>query len=134
MNTTYFKNCIAGNLFGSKTTPALPTEYYIGLSSTPPKADGTGVTEPSTGAGYARVKLTNLSEPDGGVVSNTESINFNESTAAWGTIPYFVVYDAQAVGEGNLLMFESLDVTRSIEEGTVLTFKANSLILSVNDM
>ena len=134
MNTTYFKNCVAGNVFQAKTTPALPTEYYIGLSSTPPAADGTGVTEPSTGAGYARVKLESLSEPVDGVTSNTDRISFNESTAAWSTIPYFVVYDSAAVGEGNLLMFEALDVQRSIEQGTILSFKPGTLVLSVCDM
>ena len=34
MNTTYFLNQVMGNLFKTKETPALPSEYYIGLSST----------------------------------------------------------------------------------------------------
>ena len=32
MNTTYFLNCVAGNLFHTKNNPAIPAEYYIGLS------------------------------------------------------------------------------------------------------
>ena len=36
MNTTYFLNQVMGNLFKTKETPALPSEYYIGLSSTAP--------------------------------------------------------------------------------------------------
>lgn len=134
MNTTYFKNCVAGNLFRTKTNPGLPTEYYAGLSSTPPQADGTGVTEPSSGAGYARVKLESLSAPENGTVKNAEAVTFPESTAAWGTIPYLVIYDASAAGQGNLLMFEELDVSRTIEKGTILTFKENSLTLSVGDL
>lgn len=58
MNTTYFLNCVAGNVFNTKTSPALPTEYYLGLSTTAPAVGGTGATEPSSSAGYARVKLT----------------------------------------------------------------------------
>ena len=33
MNTTYFLNCAAGNIFNTKTSPALPKTYYIGLST-----------------------------------------------------------------------------------------------------
>ena len=58
MNTTYFLNCSAGNLFGTKTTPAIPTAYYIGLSTSAPDVSGSGANEPSTDAGYARVELT----------------------------------------------------------------------------
>ena len=70
MNTTYFLNQVMGNLFKTKETPALPTEYYIGLSSTQPAVGGTGVTEPLSNSGYHRVILENLSEPDDGVITN----------------------------------------------------------------
>lgn len=104
MNTTYFLNCAAGNIFNTKTSPALPKTYYIGLSTSAPAINGTGVNEPSTDAGYARVKLSSLGEPVDGVVTNSQAINFNESTASWGTITHFVIYDSATVGEGNLLM------------------------------
>ena len=71
MNTTYFLNLAAGNLFGTKTSPEIPSNYYIGLSTSAPNVNGTNVNEPSTSAGYARVKLTTLSEPASGVVTNT---------------------------------------------------------------
>ena len=71
MNTTYFLNLVAGNVFGTKTSPAIPTTYYLGLSSTAPTSSGTNVTEPSSaGSAYARVKLENLSEPTGGVITS----------------------------------------------------------------
>ena len=31
MNTKHFLNLVAGNVFQSQTTPAIPTEYYIGF-------------------------------------------------------------------------------------------------------
>ena len=40
MNTTYFLNCVAGNVFGSKADPAIPQHYYVGLSTTEPSIDG----------------------------------------------------------------------------------------------
>ena len=85
MNTTHFLNRVAGNLFRTETSPAIPTEYYIGLSTTEPTMSGANVSEPSTSAGYGRVLLENLSAPVNGVVTNTANINFEESTASWGS-------------------------------------------------
>lgn len=131
MNTTYFLNQVAGNLFKTKTTPALPSAFYIGLSSTAPNIDGTNVGEPNSSAGYARVELTSLGEPDNGVVTNELAINFNESTASWGTITHFVIYDAET--GGNLLMYGALSTPRSVEAATIMTIKENYLSLSAQN-
>lgn len=133
MNTTYFLNCAAGNLFGTKTTPAIPDAYYIGLSTSAPNINGTNVSEPSTSAGYARVELTTLSEPASGVVTNAQAINFNESTASWGTITHFVIYDSPTVGSGNLLMYGTLSTPRSVEAATIMTIKEGYLNLSAQN-
>ena len=62
MTSTYFLNCIMGNVFMTKLSPTLPKKVYLGLSSTAPQVDGTGVSEPLASAGYQRVELTNLGE------------------------------------------------------------------------
>lgn len=129
MTTTYFLNNIMGNVFGTKLTPILPMNYYIGLSTTAPKIDGTGCIEPSSSAGYSRIKLEKLSEPENGVISNRESISFGESSDSWGTITHFVIYDAQT--GGNLLMYDALTSPRSVEEATVVTIKNGSLLLTL---
>lgn len=90
MNTTYFLNQVMGNLFKTKETPALPSEYYIGLSSTAPNISGGNVTEPLSNSGYKRVKLENLSEPADGVITNEQAISFDESTANWGTMSHLL--------------------------------------------
>ena len=87
MNTTYFLNLVSGNVFGSQKTPAIPTKYYLGLSSAAPSLDGSGVVEPEEGTGYARVELTSLSAPLNGVVTNTAAIDFAESTAEFEKLP-----------------------------------------------
>lgn len=133
MNTNYFLNCVAGNVFGTKTDPAIPTTYYIGLSTTTPNTNGSGVDEHSTDAGYARVQLTTLSEPLDGVVTNSQAINFNESTASWGTITHFVIYDSPAVDSGNLLMYGELSTPRSVETATIMTIKEGYLKLSAQN-
>ena len=128
MNTNYFLNVVAGNVFKTKTSPAIPTSYYLGLSRSEPTLTGTNVSEPGASAGYARVKLTGLSAPTNGVVTNSSAIDFTESTAGWGTITHFVIYDA-ATG-GNLLMYGKLTENRTVESATVMTIKANTLTLS----
>ena len=131
MNTTHFLNRVAGNLFRTETSPAIPTEYYIGLSTTEPTMSGTNVSEPSTSAGYGRVLLENLSAPVNGVVTNTANINFEESTASWGTVTYFVIYDAEI--NGNLLMYGALSTPRVVEAATVMTIRQDYLRLSAQN-
>ena len=131
MNTTYFLNQVMGNLFKTKETPALPSEYYIGLSSTDPNISGGNVTEPLSNSGYKRVKLENLSEPADGVITNEQAISFDESTANWGTMSHFVIYDA--LEAGNLLMYDTLSTPRNVEAATIVTIKANSLTLTLSN-
>lgn len=131
MNTTHFLNRVAGNLFRTETSPAIPTEYYIGLSTTEPTMSGTNVSEPASGAGYSRVLLNNLSVPTNGVVTNTANINFEESTASWGTITHFVIYDAE-IG-GNLLMYGALSTPRVVEAATVMTIRQDYLRLTAQN-
>ena len=130
-NTTYFLNQVMGNLFKTKETPALPSEYYIGLSSTAPNISGGNVTEPLSNSGYKRVKLENLSEPADGVITNEQAISFDESTANWGTMSHFVIYDA--LEAGNLLMYGTLSTPRNVEAATIVTIKANSLTLTLSN-
>lgn len=131
MNTTYFLNQVMGNLFKTKETPALPSEYYIGLSSTAPNISGGNVTEPLSNSGYKRVKLENLSEPADGVITNKNAISFDESTSNWGTMSHFVIYDA--LEAGNLLMYDTLSTPRNVEAATIVTIKANSLTLTLSN-
>lgn len=130
MNTTYFLNQVMGNVFNTKLNPALPGDYYIGLSSTPPAVDGSNVSEPASSAGYERVKLETLSEPTNGVITNTAAISFNESTANWGTMTHFVIYDSPS--GGNLLMYDNLSTQRNVEAATIVTIKAGSLSLTLS--
>lgn len=131
MNTTHFLNRVAGNIFRTQTDPAIPTEYYIGLSTTEPTMAGANVSEPATSAGYSRVLLENLSVPTNGVVTNTANINFEESTSSWGTVTHFVIYDAEI--NGNLLMYGALSTPRVVEAATVMTIRQDYLRLSVQN-
>lgn len=131
MNTTYFLNLVTGNVFRTKTSPGLPTNYYIGLSTTTPNASGGNITEPGSGKGYARVQLTSLSTPSNGVIKNTADVNWAESTASWGTITHYVVFDA--LTGGNALCYGSLSAPRSIEASTIMSIRANGITISVSN-
>lgn len=129
MTSTYFLNCIMGNVFMTKLSPTLPKNVYLGLSTTAPSVDGTGVTEPLASAGYQRVELTSLSEPTNGIITNESEIQFDESSASWGDIAHFVLYDAPT--GGNLLMFNVLTQTRRVEPATIVMVKVGSLKLTL---
>ena len=131
MTTTYFANCIMGNLFKTNTNPGLPSVFYIGLSTTEPTTGGANVTEPADTA-YSRVKLTSLSAPVDGVIYNTEQIGFADSTVDWGTITHFVIYDAQT--GGNLLVYNTLDKQRTVYADSQITFRAKGLRLALKDV
>lgn len=133
MNTTYFLNCIAGNVFHTKSNPAIPASYYLGLSQTTPKVDGSGVTEPSVSAGYKRVKIESLDAPVDGVVINHDPVSFEESTGNWGCVTHFVIYDTEDVGTGNLLMFDELKTHRNIETETIMVVREGYLRLLVQN-
>lgn len=136
MNTTYFKNLVMGNLFKTKTSPAIPTKYYIGLSRSEPNVSGGNVGEPPTsGTGYTRMELSNLSTPSGGTITNTTDIRFPESQTDWfeknSPATHYVIYDAQT--GGNLLMYNELTKSRIIESNTVATIRAGSLQMKLLD-
>lgn len=129
MTSTYFLNCIMGNVFQTKLSPGLPSKVYLGLSSSAPDVDGSGATEPLASAGYSRVELNSLDVPTNGVITNKSEISFPESSASWGTVTHFVLYDAPV--NGNLLMFNVLSQTRSVEQATIVMVKAGSLKLTL---
>ena len=132
MNTTYFLNQIMGNLFQTRTSPPIPTNYYLGLSTSAPQTNGEGVKEPSTnGTGYTRVALTNLSEPTNGVVKNTKNISFSESLSSWGTITHYVVYDAPT--NGNLLFYGTLAANCTVDKNAVVTIKSGELTITLSN-
>lgn len=128
MNTTYFLNLVAGNVFKTKTSPGIPANYYLGLSSTAPNVNGTGVTEPS-GGGYARVQLTGMSVPTNGEITNSSAISFAKSTADWGVMTHFVIFDA-ATG-GNLLIYNPMNRSRTVEADNTLIAEPGAITISV---
>lgn len=132
MMTNYMKNKIQDYMFsGTAFTP--PTTYYLALSKTEPQADGTGVTEP-TGGGYSRIAIdrnsSSFTTSADGTVKNKISLLSSESTANWGSIPYYAFYDART--GGNLLYGGSFTNVRNIDIEMQLIIEANGITFGLS--
>lgn len=82
MVAPYFLNLIAGNVMHSASVSALPSTYYVALSTTVPTSSGSGITEVS-GGGYSRGVLSGGSVPSNGQVSNLNDVEYPTATASW---------------------------------------------------
>lgn len=117
--------------FGA-TTYTLPAKYWIALSTTAIQNDGTGCTEP-VGNGYTRVGIDNnkttFSVAENGILKNNIQVQFPESTGSWGTVTYIAIFDSET--EGNLLYYDSLAESRTIETQTTLMFMPDTITMQL---
>ena len=130
--SSYLQGILAGYVRGSDL-PAPPTSLEIALSSADPTADGSGLSEPPAGDGYARQSLV-LTAPTstntlGSSCFNTAPITFGPvSNTAWPTVTHVAVLD----NSGNLLMYGPLNVQRTPPVGDALPFSANALQIQIS--
>lgn len=135
MASTYsLSNSLLDEWFG-KITPTIPTNYYIGLSTTTVQNDGTGATEP-TDTAYARVALPNnkvsFSTSSLGSLSNAIQFTFPQSLISWGTITYFFLSDS--LTGGSIKAFGALTYTRNVEVATVLVLEIGAMVISIQNI
>ena len=109
MNSTYWLNKIMDTMYTSAAT-----EFWVGLSSTMPAQNGTGVSEP-TGGNYARVQITEFTDPVNGTIKNVSALEFNRSSAVWfdsdHKAKYWVLFDG-STADATLMLGMILDVVR----------------------
>lgn len=133
MITTYLKNKIQNNLFTGEAFD-LPDSFYIALSSTEPREDGTNVTEPVEG-NYGRIEVsrnaTTFTTSDDGVVKNAIRLETNESTLPWGIVTHYAIFDAP-IG-GNVLWANALSKSRDIDSEMILYVEPNGLIFTLSN-
>lgn len=135
MITYLASNKILDYLFGGTSFTNLST-FYVGLSTTTIGADGTGCTEPSSGA-YARVAVANNKTTFGvasnGSLTNLITISFAESTAAWGTITYVFLAAAGTSGVNDIWYFEALPTPKAVASATTVSFTPSSMTISMTN-
>lgn len=128
-------NALLTCLCGKSGTYAYST-VYVGLSTTTPSRDGSGITEPS-GNGYARVQLgvgtqsetQKMSTPTYGETANTEIIYFPEATGNWGTCTHFCLFSA-ATG-GTCIAYGALTSSIAPVNETVPIIRIGDLTMSM---
>ena len=120
--TKSYSNTILQNLFSGA---------YIGLSTTQPAVDGTGVTEPESGTGYARVAASAGGfTAANGAITNNNYLYFPEATVGWGTVLCLCVFDGSAPS-ARLRYFGALTVEKTVEANSVPLFRPKSINISV---
>lgn len=124
-------NRLLDQSFGSVSW-SVPATLYFGLSTTPINDDGTGETEP-VGGSYARASAANnkttWGNASGATLSNDIEISFDESSGSWGTVTY--VFIADALSGGNILYFDALSPSRSVQSLTTVLFAIGSIDISM---
>ena len=120
--TKSFANTLLTSIFASA---------YIGLSSTKPATDGTGVTEPLESAGYKRVASSGGSfSATNGTITNNAYLYFPEAPAAWGNVSYLCVFDGNT-SSARLRYFGALKTPKDIETNSVPLFRPGSINISI---
>jgi len=137
MVTDYFLKSISEDIFKHQITQIVPYEFYLGLSSTAPSVNGSGVTEPTDEA-YHRARIINSEEIFGtadlstGMVSNHTAIYLPESTEEWPGITHYVIYDSQT--GGNLLMYGALNATMNVPIKTIVGIPVGDLKIKTSNV
>ena len=120
--TKTYANTMLTNIFSSA---------YIGLSTTQPNVDGTGVTEPASGTGYARVPANNGGfTAANGNVTNSNYLYFPEATTAWGRVLYLCVFEGNST-TSKLRYFGALTTPKDITVNSVPLFRPGSINVSI---
>lgn len=109
-----------------------PTEWWVGLSTADPGANGGTLAEPGGGVNYAREEVTawDAAATAAGVstVDNTGVLTFNTASGAgWGTISWLAIFDAIA---GTYQGRVQLAVARAIVSGNTPRVAAGALDVS----
>jgi len=127
--SNYWENKILDHIFGKASYT--PPTIYVGLSTTDPLDDGSGLAEPlSNGYGRTQTSASDWNAASAGVTNNANEIIFSEATGSWGTITHFALFDA-ATG-GNMLCYGALSQSRAIVSGDKARFTAGDLSVSLD--
>lgn len=121
------EKAVLDNLFGSNS----PATYQLAVSSTLPAEDGTNITEPGGGVGYARVSITNNSTsfpaaPSGGPKTNGVAFQFTQATGSWGAaVGWWVLYDGATP-----IIWGTLTPSKTITSGDILRIPSGQMTIS----
>jgi len=129
----YLENSVLNLVFGN--TAFVPSgTLHLALSTADPTDDGTGLTEPLAGSGYARAAVDNdkttWTVSSAGTLNNDIDITWPEATGAgWGTITHLAIM-SQPTGT-QMLAHGALSVSKAIDDGDTARVSAGNLQISL---
>ncbi len=110
------------------TMPSAPATLQVGLLTAAPNPDGTGVSEPSGGSGYAREDVTFGSvTTDTGIstIKNSAPVVFGPaSTNPWTPVIYMGVFNGD---DDSLLAYGPLAAQRTAPVGDTISFGVDAI-------
>jgi hypothetical protein len=126
--STYLQNKILDHILKvASYTPA--THLYLGLSAADPLEDGSGLSEPSSGA-YARVIVDDFEIANLRKTRNATELVFTAASNSWGTMTHWAIFDH--ISSGNMLAFGALYESKSVITGTVVSVHAGDIEVAFN--
>ncbi len=133
--TDYLENKLLDHVFGCGTRNyTSPVNIEVALSTTTIAEDGTGITEPSSTAGYARVSTSgsDWSSASSGQVTNATEIVFPQATSDWGTITDFALFEVDSVGNRTMIAYGTLTTPKSVSTGDTAKFAVGDIIVTLD--
>jgi hypothetical protein len=101
---------------------------YAALFTTPTTDTGGGVEV--VGGSYTRVLIGGFTNPVSGSSNNSVVGTFPNSTASWGTVTHFALFDAVAVG--NMLFHGPLTTPKVVNAGDTFVFPVGNITISMD--
>jgi hypothetical protein len=125
------------DLIFSNTAYTIPTTLYLGLFTATPSDAGGGTEVSTSGTAYDRADITNnstnfpaASGTNPTLKSNGTSIPFVQATAAWGTVGWWGIFDANTAG--NLLIWGPITTPKAIDIGDTASFAIGDLDITLD--
>ena len=130
--SNYLENAVLNHITG-KTAFTQPT-VFVGLSTTAPTENGTGITEP-TGGSYARVATSGAtwSTATTGSTNNAAAITFPTATANWSAganFTHVVLFDAAS--GGNFLAQGQITTPKPVLNGDTASFAIGNITITLD--
>lgn len=116
--SNYAENKLLDHVF-KVTSFTVPTNIYVGLSTADPGEAGAGLAEPS-GNAYARVQMNSWSAASSRANANAGTVTFPTATGSWGTITHYAIFDAST--GGNMLGYGTLTTANAVVNGNIVVF------------
>ena len=122
------------NWLFNQGAPTRPTTYYLAIHDSAPNDAGVGGEQDATSdTAYDRTAITFGSAAADGVISNTAALTHTPAVAAADfTVTYVSIWDDTLTNGGNCLFTAALAVSRTINNGSPLSFAIGDINVSLD--